>query len=401
MATSPRASTGKIETLDANRRVDRRAQLRLVVDAVQPQPAGKVDERLLLGERPQHADRRLQRRELAIGVEDAELGIVLSEGGADIVRRVGNAVAVQIVARHDSEDDLVQLRPIVGELLPDAHAAALERHDRDEVLRLHLRGDIAARGGKGAHQIARRQRRLIEVEDDQPPIPVARVEALRPRHGAAGAGDGSGAAAGRHSARGWLLFARTVHSLVLDERHCLRFAVLGHDEIIRREPFDRLAVAVFDCHCLDDQAGAAAESRLLRGAEGATHAEDAKDAEAQMRTTNDDTSRRLHSAPCVSFVRFTHQYLSLIVICSFRIWFARFGSPNCGLSDDRVHAGEGDVVEHVRGVEAPVEIQAVADEERSREAGVQVELRAGRPPNCGRRGPTRRPPGRCRPRGFR
>ena len=47
-ATRPRASIGKNDTFGADRGVDRRAQLRLVVDAVQPQAAGEVDQRLLL-----------------------------------------------------------------------------------------------------------------------------------------------------------------------------------------------------------------------------------------------------------------------------------------------------------------------------------------------------------------
>ena len=38
----------------ANRGVDRGAQLRLVVGAVQPQAAREVDQRLLLRQRPQH-----------------------------------------------------------------------------------------------------------------------------------------------------------------------------------------------------------------------------------------------------------------------------------------------------------------------------------------------------------
>jgi hypothetical protein len=38
-----------------------RAQLRLIVDAVEPQTAGKVDERLLFRERPQHGGRGLKR----------------------------------------------------------------------------------------------------------------------------------------------------------------------------------------------------------------------------------------------------------------------------------------------------------------------------------------------------
>ena len=69
----------------ADRRVDGRAQLRLVVDAVQPQAAGEIDERLLLGQIPQHRRRGLQRRQLAIGVEDVELGIVLAECRAESV----------------------------------------------------------------------------------------------------------------------------------------------------------------------------------------------------------------------------------------------------------------------------------------------------------------------------
>ena len=48
-ATRPRASIVWIDDVGANRGVDRRAQLRLVVGAVQPQPAREVDQRLLLG----------------------------------------------------------------------------------------------------------------------------------------------------------------------------------------------------------------------------------------------------------------------------------------------------------------------------------------------------------------
>ena len=79
VATRPRASIGLIVDVGANRGVDRRAQLRLVVGAVQPQAAGEVDQRLLLRQRPQHRHRRLQRRQLAVGVEDVELGVVLAE----------------------------------------------------------------------------------------------------------------------------------------------------------------------------------------------------------------------------------------------------------------------------------------------------------------------------------
>ena len=88
----------------ANRGVDRGAQLRLVVGAVEAQAAGEVDQRLLLGQRPQHRDRRLQRGQLTIGVEDVELGVVLSERRA-CLGMSGIAVAVLIVAEDQNLDD--------------------------------------------------------------------------------------------------------------------------------------------------------------------------------------------------------------------------------------------------------------------------------------------------------
>ena len=58
--------------------------LRLVVDAVQPQVAGKVDERLLLAHLAEHVRRRLQRGQLPVGVEDVKLAVILSEGRTGI-----------------------------------------------------------------------------------------------------------------------------------------------------------------------------------------------------------------------------------------------------------------------------------------------------------------------------
>ena len=78
-------------------RIHRGVQLRLVVDAVQAQAAGKVNERLLLVHVPQHPGRGLQRGELAVGIEDVELAVVLPEGragvgAAGVVDAVGGAL---------------------------------------------------------------------------------------------------------------------------------------------------------------------------------------------------------------------------------------------------------------------------------------------------------------------
>ena len=88
--------------------------------------AGEVDQRLLLRQRPQHRHRGLQRRQLPIGVEDVELGVVLAERRAQF-RIVREAVAVLIVAVDQLVDDLAQLRPVVGEVLLDPDGAAFER----------------------------------------------------------------------------------------------------------------------------------------------------------------------------------------------------------------------------------------------------------------------------------
>ena len=52
--------------------------------AVQPQAAGEVDQRFLLAELAQHFRGGLQRGQLAIGIENIELAVVLAEGRAGI-----------------------------------------------------------------------------------------------------------------------------------------------------------------------------------------------------------------------------------------------------------------------------------------------------------------------------
>ena len=79
-ATSPRASIGMNATFARMAALVRRAQLRLVVDAVQPEAAGEARPATSApAATAQHGRRRLQRRQLAIRVQDAELGVVLAE----------------------------------------------------------------------------------------------------------------------------------------------------------------------------------------------------------------------------------------------------------------------------------------------------------------------------------
>ena len=137
----------------AHRGVGRGAQLRGVVGAVQAQAAAEVDERLLLGERPQHGDGRLQRRELPVGVEDVELGVALAEGRR-LVGLVADAVAVLVLAVDQHVDDVADHGAIGGEVLLDADRAALVGHDRHQVRRRHLRRHVLDRGLKRAQLVA-------------------------------------------------------------------------------------------------------------------------------------------------------------------------------------------------------------------------------------------------------
>ena len=59
-------------------------KLGLIVDAIQTEAAGEVDQSLLLVDLAEHLGGGLQGGELAIGIEDVELAVVLAEGGAGV-----------------------------------------------------------------------------------------------------------------------------------------------------------------------------------------------------------------------------------------------------------------------------------------------------------------------------
>ncbi len=260
---------GKNRHVRAQRRIRRRPQLRLVVGAVQPQTAGEVDQRLLIRQAAEHRHRRLQRRQLTIRIQDVELGIVLPERRADVGGRVGNAVAVLVVAEHHPGDHVAQLLPVVGEILLHAHRAAFEAHDGQKIGRLHLLLDELQRRGVRARQVRRRQRRHVEVEHDEPAIAVLDVSGSG--NGNASLGDrrrwrggrsrrGIGHRRGRRRRGGG---RRIFEALKFDEAHRLRLAVLGDDEIARSQSFDGFPVLVLDADRLDDESRAAPKCRLL------------------------------------------------------------------------------------------------------------------------------------------
>ena len=114
--------------------------MRLVVDAVELQAAGEINQRLLLVERAQHFGGGLQRGQLAVGVEDVELAVVLSERGAGI-GRAGVVVFVEALRFGDQlADRRLQQVAIVGEILQHLDGAVRVLHDRHQIGRSDLLG---------------------------------------------------------------------------------------------------------------------------------------------------------------------------------------------------------------------------------------------------------------------
>ena len=250
------------------RGIRRRAQLRLIVDAVQPQPAGEIDQRLLFRQRLQHADGRLQRRELPVGIENVEFRVVLSKACAH-VERVRDAVAVQIVVVNEPHNHFLQRGVVVGEIGLHFHGAALKHHDGHKRCRVHLGVDEFLCRRICTHLIVGRHSREIEIQHDQSAIAVANRAVRRGRNLRLGCRIRIGRAqlqlrfvVGATKVAPYRCICRR-QSLIFHERNRLRLAVFRHREIFRGQPFDGIAALVFHDDVFHDQAGAAAEDGLI------------------------------------------------------------------------------------------------------------------------------------------
>ena len=350
-----RHQAARVDRMDrdvrAERGVDRGAQLRLVVDAVQPQAAREVDQRLLLGQRPQHRDRRLQRRQLAIGVEDVELGVVLTERRCPGRACPGCRRRPSRRRRSELQNDL-RSGAVVGEILLHPHGAALERHDRHQIGRrsICVSMNFCALRVR-AHLIGGRHRRQIEVQHQQPAIPVADVAA-------GGEEICVGAADCRRLAPAAAQRARGVRqrrsascaSGAASRWNSTKVIACGSpssvtEEVLGREALDGLAVLVLDGDGLDDEAGAASKRRVCAGlVRGGGPRQRAHGCD-----NRDTTSSKRRSG--------SRQNLIRRLVCTLRIGFGTIRQAELRAADDRVHAGVGHAIQDVRGVEAPFEVE--------------------------------------------
>jgi hypothetical protein len=176
-ATRPRASIGQKETAGLDGRVDGSVKLGLVVDAVEPQSAGEVDQRFLLVQLAKHLRGSLQGGKLAIGIEDVELAVILAEGRASVcaaggVDRLRGALAF---AYNYSLQNAEQPVAIGGEVLQSIDRTTLIAEDGNKIDSRHLRADELFRGREGTELVGWIHRRHVEVKSQQATILAAFV----------------------------------------------------------------------------------------------------------------------------------------------------------------------------------------------------------------------------------
>ena len=202
----------------ADRGVDRGMQLRLVVDAVQPQAAGEINQRLLLVQMPSIFDGGLQSRQLAIRVEDVELAVVLTEGGAGIgAAGVGGRLIEALAFADDHRLDNAQQpsRSSVKSCRTCTAPPAI-LHDGHQIRGSHLRPDELLRRGERAQLIRHRHRRHVEIQRQQPAILVS-TSARAPRARSACAGVFRNTAARRTAAAARRFGNDLVQLLIFEE----------------------------------------------------------------------------------------------------------------------------------------------------------------------------------------
>ena len=123
----------------------------------------------------EHFGRGLQGGELAIGVEDVELAVVLAKrgagvGAAGVVDGLGRSLAF---ADDQGLEDAEQLVAIGGEVLQDVDRAALVAEDGDQIDGGHLRAEEFLCGGERAQLVGRAHGGHVEVKRKQAAILVA------------------------------------------------------------------------------------------------------------------------------------------------------------------------------------------------------------------------------------
>ena len=135
-------------------------------------------------------------------------------------------------------------------------------------------------------------------------------------------------------------------TLEFDERDLLRLAVLGDRKVLGGQTLDGIPVLILDRHRLDDQPGLAPEDRLLRSEIGEIKRLDRRQGDQEDK--NPENGSRASEPHPQAGQQFPH------LVRAIR-------QSELRAADDRIEAGVGDAIQHVRRVEAPVHRPPVAD----------------------------------------
>ncbi len=113
---------------------------------------------------------------MPVGVEDIKFAIVFAERRARVGRAIvgGGLVEALSVADEQLVDHFQQLIAVVGKILQDVYAVG-ERHHRHQIGTLHVLGDEIDGRGFRAQLVGRRHRAHVEIQHQQPAIPVFEI----------------------------------------------------------------------------------------------------------------------------------------------------------------------------------------------------------------------------------
>lgn len=241
------------------------AELRAVFFAGLRDAAGELNDGLAARDVAEQVGESLEGGELAVGIEDVELGLVGGEGGTVVLgdgvigrgRKVGE---LGILTGDEAGHGLFEEVAIVGEVGEDLQLVAEGDH-ADQVGRRHLLAEELARRVGRAEQVFGLERGHIEEEDDHAAVAHGLANLFPLGDGAQGHDEGGGVIG---IAGGLDPF----DIVVVEVRDGLELAVFSEVELRLLETLDGLAVFVEHLNINLDQVGEGADDTFALGQRG-------------------------------------------------------------------------------------------------------------------------------------
>ena len=222
------------------------AKLGAIILARLRDAAGELHHRFFAGDVFQQIGQRLDGDQLAVGIEDVELGIVGGEGRVGVFggRGVnsggggrGQRRKLRFLAGQQRVDGAIEQVAIVGEI-GDHFELIAEGHHAHQIGGRHLLAQELLGGQGGAGEIVGLQGSEIEKENDQAPVANLLPHLLR----LADRADGDGHR--RDVFGGGLL--EPLHVVIIEGGDLLILAIFGDAELVLPQALDGVAIAIGD-----------------------------------------------------------------------------------------------------------------------------------------------------------